>query len=169
MSEVCACGVTAVRFQNRWLCGRHYRFRQMRVTAKRHGKAVPTPEQLEALCPRDMRCQDCGAAMQWLAVEGYSTVITLQHYRDGTLGLVCMMCNLKHAKMPGDSYRAWPKDQRKCPRCTQIKSLPEFYTERRGNRTRLTSWCKVCQAEAGTRRYHAKKDAIRALNERKIS
>ena len=49
-------------------------------------------------------CPECGTAMNWFTADGASTVATIQHYRDGTIAIVCKSCNTRHAFMDGDSY-----------------------------------------------------------------
>jgi hypothetical protein len=114
----------ARRVGTSWMCTMHWRFFQMRTQAKRTGQLAPTLEQLEAM-PTDV-CPDCGKRMNWLTKEGSASVATLQHYRDGTFGIVCKTCNTRHAFMPGDSYRAMPKDLKWCRRCEQAKPLADF-------------------------------------------
>ena len=130
---------------NQFLCPKHYRFGQMRVTAKRHGKTVPTHDQLEILATRGMTCQDCSRVMNWLARDGQTTVISLQHYRDGTYGLVCRSCNTRHAFMDGDDYRSMPATSKLCPSCSTVKPLHEFYSDRgRSGEMRKKSYCVTC-------------------------
>ncbi len=143
------CGSPALRRQgNQYLCAKHYRFGQMRAMAKRHGKAVPSHEELERLASKGSRCADCNVTMNWLAKEGQATVLTLQHYRDGTFGFVCRSCNTRHAYMPGDSYREIPNDHKYCPRCETVKPDAAFCADnsRSGSR-KLKSHCRECSSE----------------------
>ena len=111
MPTCARCDYPAARFQGRQhLCAMHYRFGQMRANAKRHGKRVPTEtELLEMLSDINTSagpvCADCSEVMVWLGVEDQRYVVTLQHYRDGDMALVCRSCNTRHAYMPGDMYR----------------------------------------------------------------
>lgn len=138
------CDSLAIRYQgHQWLCAMHYRFGQMRARAKRDGKTVPTHEELAALV-RDA-CPDCGVRMHWLARGHQATVATLQHYRDGSYGIVCRSCNTRHASMPGDSYRDMPKDHKRCPVCEQIKPAPAFAEDRgRSGPMKRKSSCRDC-------------------------
>jgi len=136
---------SVIRQGNQWLCAKHYRFGQMKVLAKRMGKKVPEHCDLELIAPKDMKCGDCGVLMNWRAADGQSTVASLQHYRDGTLGIVCRSCNTRHAFMDGDSYREMPKDHKKCPGCNEIKPLTEFFKDNsRSGPMKVTSKCKIC-------------------------
>lgn len=134
------------------LCPRHYRFGQMRAKAKQDGKAVPTLAVLEELAEvQGGYCADCAAPMNWLARAGQASVATLQHYRDRTFALVCRSCNTRHAYMPGDTYRAMPKDHKYCPHCKTAKPVAEFSADRgRSGPLKLKSWCKECSHRAHT-------------------
>lgn len=141
----------------------HYRFGQMRATAKRFGKLVPTHEQLEALALKGAGCPDCYREMNWLARNGQSTVATLQHYRDGTLAIVCRSCNTRHAFMPGDTYREMPKDQKLCSACDTIKPLTEFAKDNnRAGSMKVKSCCKACSGLAAVAWRGANRDAYNA-------
>lgn len=145
------CGATAVRKQGRqWLCSRHYRFGQMRARAKRDGKLVPTHEQLEELLHDT--CADCGVVMNLLARKGEQhKTASLQHYRNGTLAIVCLSCNTRHAAMPGDTYRDMPKDHKWCPHCEQAKPFDAFSADNgRSGAMKFKSWCKQCSTASHT-------------------
>lgn len=146
------CGeVSTIKQGNQRLCDKHYRFGQMRAQAKRRGKAVPSREELEAIAPLDMVCQDCSRQMNWRSVDGKSTVASLQHYRDGTMGIVCRSCNTRHAFMKGDSYREMPKDHKQCPQCAQIKPHSAFAVDNsRSGLIKIKSWCKECSSTSHT-------------------
>jgi hypothetical protein len=146
------CRDPAVRKQGRqWLCAKHYRFGQMRATANRRGLYAPADHLLERLLRPDMDCPDCGRRMNWLAVDGQSSVVSLQHYRDGSCGLVCRSCNTRHAHMPSDTYRDMPKDHKRCPQCAQGKPFSDFATDNgRSGPMKLKSWCKQCSSVSHT-------------------
>lgn len=141
------CGAIAVRKQgHQWLCARHYRFGQMRCRASRDGKLVPSHEQLEALLQN--ACPDCGVVMTLLSRDGERhKVASLQHYRDGSLAIVCLSCNTRHASMPGDTYRDMPKDHKWCPRCGTAKPFSAFAADNgRTGPMKLKSHCKACSS-----------------------
>lgn len=144
------CGEAAVRVQgHQKLCAKHYRFGQMRATAKRRGLYVPTHAELHMLVRDDNRCVDCTRAMVWLGKEDSVLVATLQHYRDGTIALVCLSCNSRHASMPEDTYRDMPKDHKRCPQCAAIKPFGAFAKDNSHTGTiKLKSWCKTCSGIA---------------------
>lgn len=127
------------------LCSKHYRFGQMRATAKRHGKTVPSHGQLSEMSGSDLVCPDCQRQMNWLSKDGNDTVASLQHYRDGTMAIVCRSCNTRHAFMDGDSYREMPKDHKYCPLCKQAKPLEEFTLDSsRSGSAKRKSKCRDC-------------------------
>jgi hypothetical protein len=148
----------------RWFCAMHYRFQQMRSTAKRHGKTVPTTVELKALLTTGNRCLDCGCDMVWLAVQDQVRVATLQHYRDGSYGLVCRSCNTRHASMPGDSFRDLPADHKRCPQCEQV--LPILMFSKDSGRTgprKVKSWCKPCSTASLLRWQRENRDRYNEL------
>lgn len=143
------------RLGNAKYCVEHYRFATMRASAKRLGKTVPTVDELTALLPVDLVCQPCGRRMNWLASEGESTVITLQHDDSGAWRLICRACNTRHAAL-GDEFYMIPPDMRRCPGCLHVKPLREFCkdaTRFLGTKT----YCRGCQ-----RGRHAKWRSSRA-------
>jgi hypothetical protein len=130
---------------NQHLCDKHYRFGQMRVSAKRNGKEVPSHASLHKMVHDQMLCPDCGTGMNWRLKGGKATVASLQHYRDGRIAIVCLSCNTRHASMDGDSYRDMPKDHKQCPSCKTIKPKTEFFADNsRTGVIRLKSSCKEC-------------------------
>ncbi len=142
------CGDPSLRRQgNQWLCKRHYRFGQMRIAAKRAGKVVPEHAELETMVQPDNKCQSCNELMTWLASESQQRVVSLQHYRNGTMALVCRSCNTRHASMPGDTFCEMPKDHKRCPACEAIKhrSLFSSYRSRTGRLT-ARSHCRSCSS-----------------------
>lgn len=143
------CGEAAVRRSgHQLLCAKHYRFAQMRSTAKRAGKVVPTHEQLANLFSRDgTTCRDCKREMNWLREDGADTQLTLQHYRSGSIGFVCLSCNTRHAHMPGDSYQTIQKDHKHCPQCETVKPFSDYSADNgRSGPIKLKSWCKECSS-----------------------
>ena len=142
------CGSEALRRQgHQWLCAMHYRFGQMRQRARRDGKAIPTWTECENLSThlRDMACPNCKRRMNWLARDGQATVVTFQHYRSGSFGLVCRSCNTRHAALPGDEFEGLPTTHKRCPRCMAIKHFDEFSTDR-GRYMGKKTYCRACEA-----------------------
>lgn len=133
---------------NQYLCDQHYRFGQMRSTAKRNGKEVPSRVNLHDMVDEQMLCPDCGTRMNWRSKDGKSTVASLQHYRSGRMSIVCLSCNTRHASMGGDSYCDMPKDHKRCPSCDKTKSRDEFSADNgRSGSLKKKSICKSCSDE----------------------
>lgn len=142
------CGEGAIKRHNKSnLCIKHHRFIQMQKTAKHDKKYIPSIYELEGLVPKDMVCQDCGVVMNWIDGDRAEGAV-LQHYRNGTLGIVCMSCNTKHGLMPGDSYRDVPKGQKLCRSCKTIKPIEEFGKRGKSEGDYPKSICKSCGLEA---------------------
>lgn len=140
------CDEVSVRKQgHQHLCAKHYRFGQMRVNAKRRGLAVPSHEQLHLLVNSDLACPDCSRQMNWLSGDGMSSVASLQHYRDGSFGIVCRSCNTRHAFMPDDTFLNIPDNHKYCPHCKLSKPRSEFYRDAgRAGELKTKSLCKEC-------------------------
>jgi len=145
----CKCGSLASHRQgNSWLCPKHYRFGQMRSSAKRHGKTVPSTKELEGLLCPNMRCLDCHRVMNWLGKDNQTLVVTLQHYRNGSFGFVCRSCNSRHASMDGDSFCEMPSDHKYCPSCKLIKPFSDFCVNNsRSGPMKIKSSCRQCSAK----------------------
>ena len=125
------------------LCKKHYRFQQMRVDAKRQGKLVPEYDDLNrylSMC--DMTCSCCNREMNWTAIEGQSTVITLQHNNDGTMNFLCRSCNTLHGKI-GDVIYKVGDNEKYCSSCDFIKDLEDFYKDKH-KVNGYKSYCKKC-------------------------
>lgn len=144
------CQDPSIRKQgHQWLCAKHYRFGQMKACAKRHGKAVPTHEQLDNLLSyaNGLICKDCDREMNWLSVDGPSTVVSLQHYRSGSMALVCRACNTRHARMEADTFCDLPRGEKRCPGCGDIKPLAEFGRDNSGRWDNRRTYCRRCANE----------------------
>ena len=166
-----ACGDPATTKQgHQHLCDKHYRFGQMRAKAKAGGKAVPSRHDLALMEGVDLVCPDCGVRMNWRARDGQETVASLQHYRDGSMAIVCLSCNSRHASMDGDSFRAMDASSKQCPCCGRIKPSTEFTADNsRSGSLKRKSKCRACADEATTKwkeknreQYNAYQRAYRA-------
>ena len=142
------CPAKAVRKQGRiWLCKKHYRFQQMRCNAKRHGKSVPSYEELESLWTESGgRCPTCDRTFNWLSVEGTGTVVSLQHDRNGGRRLLCRSCNTRHASFSGDSFYSTDPQKRICPRCRKSLPLSSFSRDKSRRWKTLNTYCRTCRA-----------------------
>lgn len=139
-------GVFFRRNGNQKFCVKHYRFFAMMRGAKANGKKVPSWNELESMKGVDLVCPDCNDTMVWTRRESTTKAISLQHYRDGSMALVCFSCNSRHRDMPGDSYREMPKDHKRCPRCEEVKPVSLFY---RSKDARIGNYIPVGTSPAG--------------------
>lgn len=156
------CPAPAFLKRNRWRCARHHRYVQMCADAKYAGKVVPTYEQLDAMPGSNLICPTCNITMSWFSKEGgRAKVAALQHYRDGSLAIVCLACNTRHGAMPGDEYRTLPSQHKRCPKCATVKPCAEFYIKRWGDRPpKIMSECKeCCKKKSQRKRSQARKEA----------
>ena len=133
------------------LCETHHRFIQMQKTAKQDGKYIPSIYEIENLAPKNMNCADCGCLMHWIDNDNRAFGAVLQHYRNGTLGIVCLSCNTKHGHMPGDSYRNVPVGEKLCRTCKTIKPLSMFSLRKDGKKPYPLTKCKICAHEVHKR------------------
>lgn len=139
------CGDKSIKRHGRSnMCEKHHRFTQMQRTAKADGKYTPSLFELESLTLKDMKCPDCGVEMRWIDDDNRSSGAVLQHYRDGSLAIVCHSCNVRHGFMPGDMYREVPDGHKLCISCKSIKPLSDFNVRRESGKTYPQSKCKSC-------------------------
>ncbi len=175
----CKCGEMAVSNSGpRHKCAKHYRFFLMRMVAKRDSKLVPSYEQLENMAShlRDMKCPHCSIAMNWLSENGHATTVSLQHYRSGSMGFLCVSCNSRHSQQPADEFMSMPATHKKCPCCQNVLHLNDFYKlQNSKNFGKSSTYCRICTAKKNaqfqrdnhekfaeySRRYRAKKKVSR--------
>lgn len=157
-----------------WLCKKHYRFQQMRSSAKRNNKTVPSYEKLESLFLQiQFQCPCCKRKTNWLSKEGKDTVISLQHDRSGDFNLVCLSCNARHDDFIGDTFYSRNDNEKICARCKTSKPLSDYYGDQK-KLNKKKSYCKPCanlylnewkaknrrkQNEWRRRYYHARKES----------
>lgn len=162
---------SVIKQGHQMLCPKHYRFGQMRAFAKRLGKYAPSNDELQGIFDsQGMACIDCGREMNWRMSEGKCTVLSLQHYRDGSLAFVCLSCNTRHASMPADTFCHMQSDHKLCPACGKVKHGSEFTKDNsRSGELRRKSRCRSCSDELANRwresnreKYNAYQRAYRA-------
>lgn len=130
-------------------CTKHFRFIMMRNNARAAGKAIPSYSQLESYLHelKGFHCPTCGVKMVWKTVRGEdkSNVISLQHWRNGRMSFICMLCNNRHgtSKLGDDRFSAVNDGQKFCCRCDTVKRLEEFHIDSR-SRDQRQRWCKPC-------------------------
>lgn len=139
-----------VKRNHSWMCQKHLTLANMRTNCRSKKKKCPSPEELDAIIPSDMKCPHCLRAMAWCRKESDKTnFITLQHNRSGSIQILCMRCNSRHLAAPGDSFYEIPDDHKFCCRCQTVKPRTEFHfrADRPGGNT---SYCKPCNAARRT-------------------
>jgi hypothetical protein len=144
------CGIQSVRIQgHQHLCEKHYRFGQMKASAKRHGKPVPSNMDLEEMCLSltEMRCPTCGRTMNWMGVNGRATVATLQHDRSGLMRILCLSCNTRHASFKGDTFYINDDKTRMCPNCKKTMDRTSFCVDRSSRWLNTNTYCRSCRNE----------------------
>lgn len=129
-------------------CAKHYRIQQMRHNASAKGKTVPSRELLLSMVAelerRELVCEACERKMNWLREDGASTIVTLQHDRDGGYRLICSRCNARHRLHPGDSFYDVPPNHKYCPGCRMVLHVQSFHADKR-TVTGLQSQCAECK------------------------
>ncbi len=152
-----------VTSRGKFLCLRHHRFKNMIAKATWNQKAVPTEECLERLFKKQgMICPDCGCTMLWSSKDQKDRVMSLQHYRSGEFGLVCVSCNSRHRDMPGDTYCDMPKDHKRCPDCKKVKPFTDFTVDiSKTGRTKIRSRCRPCASQATIRWQRRNPDRVK--------
>lgn len=138
------------RYLNNSYCKKHARFVAMRACARRRGKHEPSMEEMERIADGldGMKCPDCGIVMLWKS-RRFRVLATLQHYRDGSIGIVCHTCNVRHSRLPGDVYRELEAGQKFCCMCERRMPLTSFYPENRNATAKhgeasYGAYCKEC-------------------------
>jgi hypothetical protein len=127
----------------------------MRNRAQNMGKTVPSKEALLALIDKlisqGMKCIGCDRVMRWLGNKGESSLVTLQHDRNGDFRLICLGCNTRHAYHPGDTFYDVKPGEKICNGCGKVKGVSEFNKDltRPGG---LRSCCRDCQKIRNARR-----------------
>lgn len=138
-------------------CIKHHKIARMRDSASRRGKHVPTVEELEQLIARSgMVCRDCGCQMVWSKCISTTQVMTLQHYRDGVLAVVCLSCNSKHGRLPGGIYRDAKRETKWCHGCHSILPLSMFGSRKSYGKRVFEGRCQECKKiyrRASSKRY----------------
>lgn len=138
---------------SRWLtntahyCGKHARFAGMRYRAASCGKEVPSAEDLERMLRNldGFRCPVCSVEMVWYSGgnrEARAKVVSLQHWDDGHMGLICHRCNSIHGPATlGDRHFSLDPQHRYCGGCGEVLHQEEF---NRGRSQGRQQWCRKC-------------------------
>jgi hypothetical protein len=131
------------------------RLQNMRAAAKRRGVVVPSMEELLAMVPADMKCPCCGRDMVWTTKLGTrADVISLQHYSNGAIGMVCYSCNSRMRHLHDDIP---PEGWKLCAVCKVTKKYEAFRPSAKGFAGR-DAWCAACTREYN-KQYNQRKKA----------
>lgn len=128
------------------LCIKHYRFSQMRMSAKQRGVAVPSYEWLEISVPENMICSVCGFEMTWLKELSPPSCITLQHDASGDMRFLCASCNGRHSRMEGDVFYTFPEGKKVCPGCKILLPLSSFGLNSKKGWAKKQTYCRECRS-----------------------
>ena len=130
-------------------CRRCYRIMKMLdASRRRYPGVVTTWKEIAKLWDETEArgtCPHCLNPMPLYSEDGKRKgMATIQHYDNGTLGIICLTCNLAHSKSElRDKLFSLRLDQKYCHDCKQIKSRDDFHNQSRfcGRMT----YCKQCQ------------------------
>lgn len=81
-----------------------FRARRMIYGARKYNKYYPDFEILRQMLHDNRLCPVCGKIMLWKAGKLKADVATLQHYKDGSIGIMCHSCNTSDGLI-GAPYR----------------------------------------------------------------
>jgi len=143
-NKIKSCIVCEDPTSTRGRCDKHYRFFQMRGSAKRRGKEIPTFEQINQMFAgiNNMICPICDRTMVWLKKNGNE--ITLQHDLSGKMKSICSSCNSRHSQYPGDSFYTLDPNFKVCNDCNKSLPTTEFHSEKHLKYIPVKSYCKKC-------------------------
>lgn len=128
-------------------CVLHARTYYAIKSAKRNGKEVPSFNWLADQFKKSKKCPYCGCDFKETRGTGSSSrkgVPSLQHYRDGRMGIVCQPCNSLEANSPiGEEVFKLNSNEKYCSSCRKVKSKDLFWgnSARRG---RIDPYCILC-------------------------
>mgnify|MGYP003661211303 CR=1 FL=1 len=141
-------------------CLKHYRIRGSRYKALERKKLAPSLSELEALLPADMLCPVCTKVMCYAAYEDtLNSVISLQHWHDGTVSWICHACNTSHgnSKLPENEWLRLMKlvklNEALCGGCSKILPLSNFHRNSKSSKG-IQGYCKSCGNVARIACYH---------------
>lgn len=122
------------------------RVRQMVMSARqRYPGHCITRQDVEGLFLGlvNMQCPTCNVKMIYGAL-GHgrlnNNIVTLNHYHNGRLGLMCFRCNKVHGRSKlGDAVFAVPSGSKFCPRCLKVLPLSSF-----SGKKKPSTYCRAC-------------------------
>jgi len=162
------CENTAMRRNSSttYYCERCYRVLRMAGAANHRYPAAKltfevASELLAATEPLRI-CPHCGQSMTLHAsIAGKASVVSIQHYRDGRLGVICHRCNSRHGQSQlGDRlFTDVQANQKYCPHCKEIKLRSDFGPSVRSG---VADYCRNC-AKFLRKQSHARIRGARSL------
>lgn len=134
-------------------CDKHYVQSTRMRTAKNDNKYVPSVEEFdnlwENLVKNNFKCPVCKQKMviKTQIGEPKGNVISLQHWNNGDIELICHSCNAKHAHSKlGDNWKNIPKGYKYCPECSNVK-LIENFCKSKYMQDGLDGKCRFCRKQ----------------------
>jgi hypothetical protein len=134
-------------------CPKHYRIQSSRNRALSRGLYSPSLKELEAMIPADMKCRLCAITMIHTLREGtHCDIMTLQHWKGGTVEWICSRCNSSHGacEVSDETWTTHIKNLKEnekfCRMCKKVKDVNSFYKSKNGSKGR-TTYCQVCHNE----------------------
>lgn len=100
----------------------------------------------------DLICPHCKDRMFYDLRAGRKHIATIQHYRDGSLGIICFGCNAKHGRHKlGDAVYLIPEGHKSCSTCARVLPLAAFGSNR-STVTGRSHECRECVRRTQTER-----------------
>lgn len=138
-------------------CDRHLRINRMWEDSRLRGKVAPKRRVIDAMMDAivpDMTCPKCNRKMEYHAkINGMASVVSIQHWPDGSISFLCVSCNSRHGNMSGgeDRFKEITAHTKSCSACKVILPLSDFT---KGNTYGgKAAQCRNCSNEA-SRKYH---------------
>lgn len=153
------------------MCDLHFKIRGMIGNSKTRGVTVPTVPQLLALfadLKRDgMKCPACKRQMVMHSeYADRASVVSIQHWADGSISLVCHSCNVRHGAYGDAGFIAAGTDKRHCCECDQMLPLTAFPVSKYKGDARggkyfggRTGRCSKCIDRTLRARFHKPKES----------
>lgn len=137
--------------QYSWYCVLCTWINNRRTFSKRRNKYTPPWAELYELVVS--YCPHCNRKMHYERGGNMKLVATLQHYDDGTIGVICHSCNSAHGPAKrGDNWQDVPEGHKWCPKCDTVQEVNGF-TDNPRTRDGLRSICRACNNAHAKARY----------------
>lgn len=142
-------------------CARCFRIvRMLYMAHKRYPDRSLSFDEVSALLAAvepDLKCPACTKQMHMVSGGPRGSLVTIQHYNDGRLGMLCGTCNISHGHSKlGDAFWSVPAGHKFCPTCESIKPFAD-YRKNASTRTGLANECRACATEVNRKQYQQRK------------